>query len=57
MYAFVIAGITHLWNMSDDVPEAAEEVTTCQEVDPRKKKILKNWCSDIEMVWLLCADG
>lgn len=50
MYAFVIAGITHLWNVSDDVPEAAEEVTTCQEVDPRKKKIWKNWCSDIEMV-------
>lgn len=37
----VIAGLAHLWHIPDDVPEAAEEVTICQEVDPRKKEMEK----------------
>lgn len=35
---FPNTGLAHLWHIPDDVPEAAEEVTICQEVDPRKKR-------------------
>lgn len=35
-------GFTHLWHISDDVPEVAEEVSIDYKVDPRKEEMEKN---------------
>ncbi|XP_062570588.1 uncharacterized protein LOC134232607 [Saccostrea cucullata] len=38
---FPNTGLTHLWNIPDDVPDVAEEVTISTEVDPRTLEMEK----------------